>query len=281
MGENPQEQNDWDSGTPPAIWHAPCEDVTTFKKEFLWFQVVEGSNDRIRSEVPPQHLPTHAGPAMRVEVMHGDYAWNPWSMKEIPGGWRAEARAWTEHESDKVISYRWSTMLSPEYPQNPQVADPNAPPERQGKPIWQVITQWHQGDNDPGTFPPVAFIIEGDKIKLDLNRLKEGTSESEEAGEWPVCDLDPGEWHHFRADIRWHRSEGTVQVWHNEAPVEFDVNGEKVQQLTGRSTVYALENQSSTPEVYMKIGLYREAWMTESPGAFILYHDEVYREEVS
>lgn len=52
-------------------------------------------------------------------------------------------------------------------------------------------------------------------------------------------------------------------------------------QLTGRSTVYALENQSTLPEVYMKIGLYREAWKTEPAGAFILYHDEVYREKVS
>lgn len=43
-------------------WYAPCNDVTTPGKEFVWVQVPKGTNDRLQS-VAVQ--PTKLGNAMR------------------------------------------------------------------------------------------------------------------------------------------------------------------------------------------------------------------------
>jgi hypothetical protein len=73
-------------------WYAPCNDVTTPGTEFVGIHVPKGTTDRLQG-VPVQ--PAKNGNAMRVEVRHGDIAWNPHANNgngaPIPGGWRAEA----------------------------------------------------------------------------------------------------------------------------------------------------------------------------------------------
>jgi len=80
---------------------------------------------------------------MRAEVLQGDVAWNPRANNgqgaEIPGGWRAEAVGPEELQGNHAVRYEWSTMLDLNY-----AADPGW---LMGKGIWQVIFQWHQGNN--------------------------------------------------------------------------------------------------------------------------------------
>jgi hypothetical protein len=112
--------------------------------------VPKGTNDRLQS-VGVQ--PAKWGDTIRAEVRNGDFAWNPYANNgqgaQIGGGWRAEAIGPTEYTSSAAVMYHWSTMLPINYVNDPRiddVADPN-----NGKPTWQVIFQWHQGDSRGGS----------------------------------------------------------------------------------------------------------------------------------
>jgi hypothetical protein len=273
-------------------WYAPCSDVTTKNVEFVRFEVPKGTADRLVSD-PVQ--PAKLGNAMRVEVRPGDWAWNPDANNgagaQIPGGWRAEAQGPSEFQTAMPVHYEWSTMLDPGYANDPRIDDPNDP--NLGKPIWQVIFQWHQGETDQGSVPPVAFIIVGDSILLDLHRHDPGDpAASIQVGQWSIASLDRGIWHDFAADIRWHQTEGSVRVWHNGIPVTFSPQvppdaptepkypNQPTETLAGLETLFPPQSVASGPaHVYMKLGLYRKAVTTTPAGPFVLYHDEISRSE--
>lgn len=273
-------------------WYAPCNDITTPGKEFVWLQVRQGTSDRLQS-VPVQ--PAKLGNAMRVEVRNGDFAWNPYANNgqgaQIGGGWRAEAVGPTEHETATAVIYNWSTMLTPTYVNDPRIDDATDP--NNGKPTWQVIFQWHQGDSDQGGAPPIAFIIIGNNILLDLHRPDPANeSNSLHVGQWPVATLDRGTWHDFAASIRWHTTDGSIKVWHNGQPVIFNPQvpaefpnqapypAQATDTLTGLGTLFPPKaNSTSAASAYMKVGLYRKAVNTNPVGPFVLYHDEVERYE--
>jgi hypothetical protein len=103
-------------------------------------------------------------------------------------------------------------MLDPNYAADPRLAN--------GSRTWQVIFQWHQGDNDQGGSPPVALIIVGDHIYLDVETVQ--GSASVQVGQWPLAALDCGTRHDFAAEIKWHPTDGTIKVWHNGRPITFD-----------------------------------------------------------
>ncbi|MGH3687762.1 MAG: polysaccharide lyase [Pseudonocardiaceae bacterium] len=177
---------------------APCNSLSEWRS----IQVPAGTTDRLQIVPAPLGKSAHA---LRAEVRDGDVAVNS-KRDPIAGGWRAEVVGPTETQSSTTVRYTWSTLLDPTYPANPKGSD--------GKPIWQVITQWHQGDADKGASPPIAFIIVGEEIRLHLNK-PDGT----EVGQYRVADLARGTWHDFQVDVRWALSGGTVKVWHNGQPV--------------------------------------------------------------
>jgi hypothetical protein len=231
-------------------WAAPGESLS----EWNSIQVRAGTTDRFMIVPAPLGNSPHA---MRAEVRDGDVAVNPYNGQPIAGGWRAEGVGPViESQSSQTVRYTWSTMLDSAYPANPIGSD--------GKPIWQVITQWHQGDNDQGASPPVAFIIEGEQILLHLTR-PDGT----DAGKHPVASLARGSWHHFQMDIRWALS-GSVTVWHN---------GAQVLPPTPAQTLFPQKNSTLPGTAYFKMGLYRKAISLNPPttGKFVVYHDEVRR----
>jgi hypothetical protein len=257
-------------------WQAPCNDPAA---EFRAIQVHRNTTDRLIS-FPVQ--PAEDGNAMRVEVLQGDVAWNPAANggqgAEIAGGWRAKAVGPEEHQADESVRYEWSTMFDPNYAQNPVGTD--------GHPIWQVVFQFHQGDNDQGGSPPVAFIIFNDKVYLDVQTVQNGASV--QMGQWPIADLNRGTWHDFAAEIKWHPTDGTIKVWYDGQPVNFDpvpsdaTGGNFPQQttdtLTGLPTLFPPQQNSPDPSsVYMKAGLYRKAINSKPAQTFVLYHDEIKR----
>jgi hypothetical protein len=246
------------AGTAPAsaatecpyqqTWAAPGESLT----EWNSIQVPAGTTDRLTIVPAPLGKSPHA---LRAEVRDGDVAVNS-AGQPIAGGWRAEGVGPVESQSSQTVRYTWSTMLDSAYPVDPVGTD--------GKPIWQVITQWHQGDNDQGASPPVAFIIVGEQIRLHLNRA-DGT----EVGQYAVAPLDRGTWHDFQMDVRWALTGGSIKVWHNGTPVL---------DLPSVPTLFPQQQNPSLPgTAYFKMGLYRKAVTTPTTGRFVVYHDEVRR----
>jgi hypothetical protein len=211
---------------------------------------------------------------MRVEVRDGDVAWNPHANGgaggPIAGGWRAEVVGPEEVASSTWLRYQWWTLFDASYPVNPVVT---APGGEQGKPIWQVVTQWHQGDNDTGSSPPVALIVVKDSVALHLNR-----HDGSEVGVWPIAPLARGTWHRFRLDVRWHLTDGMIRMWHNGVRVQFPRGGQSTTVLTGLETLFPAQPGSShAPTTYLKMGLYRKAAPDNAPAPFIVYHDDATR----
>jgi hypothetical protein len=266
-------------------WYAPCNDLSP-GVEWSSIQVRKGTVNRLISVAvqPPKN-----GNAMRAEVLDGDVAWNPKANggkgAEIPSGWRAEAVGPTEYSSDSDVRYDWSTMLDPNYVNDPRIAAGNDA----GKRTWQVITQWHQGDHDQGASPPIAFTIVGDNIRLHLDKHDPADQDNSiEVGQWPVATLDRGTWHDFRAEIRWHLTDGSIKVWHNGQRQTFQPQpqpgGEPpyprkaTDTLTGLETLFPPKTGSAeAPSAYLKAGLYRRGDATIPPGPYVLFHDEFSR----
>ncbi|WP_448612459.1 heparin lyase I family protein [Geodermatophilus sp. URMC 60] len=282
-------------------WHAPCDDVTTRGKEFRKFEIPKDTIDRLQSAAVQ---PAKRGNAMRVEVLHGDIAWNPDTRTPISGGWRAEASQpaqgpYLEFQGDTPIRYEWSTMLDPGYPTDPRVhyPDPNHPKHADHRRrIWQVIFQWHQSGDDVGGSPSIGFIIWDGYIRLTVHRHDPNDeTTSIHVGRWPIAPMARGTWHDFAAEIKWHLTDGSIKVWHNGSPVIFnpqtpDSPGEPdyptapTDTLTNLGTLYPHKKRPpnappplNPPLMYLKVGLYRRADTTEPAGPFRLYHDEIAR----
>lgn len=234
-------------------WSAPGNNVSEWRS----LQIPADPPARVRITSPPT---PKSGTALRAEVRDGDVAVNSAGMP-IPGGWRAEAVGPEEAASEQPVRYEWSTLLDTSYPANPIGSD--------GRPIWQVITQWHQGDADVGGSPPIALIIVGDEIRLHLHRSDPADpNNSVEVGQYPVATLARGTWHDFRLEVRWALTGGSAKIWHNGL-VAADV--QNIQTLFPSRA-----NAAVAGTTYMKMGLYRKA-SPVGAGPFILYHDEARR----
>jgi hypothetical protein len=206
------------------------------------------------------------GRAFHVDVRDGDVAVNS-RGQPIPGGWRAEGIGPTEAESSQVIRYEWNTRFDPQYPTNPVGTD--------GKPIWQVFAQWHQGDGEAGSFPPVAFIIENGGLWLDISKINPNDpTTSIDLPNHRVADLDPGQWHHFRVDVKWSLTHGCIAVWHDDNLIPGVPRDIATLYPAGTSAPKVGEPGT----VYLKMGLYRKPTTTGAAGTkFVLHHDEIKR----
>jgi hypothetical protein len=169
-------------------------------------------------------------------------------------------------------------MLDPKYVNDPRIAAG----KDAGKRTWQVITQWHHGKYEQGVIPPIAFTIVGDNIFLHLSK------HNIEVGQWPIATLDRGTWHDFRAEIRWHLTDGSIKVWHNGQRQTFQPQPQPGGQppyppnatdtLTHLETLFPPTPGSTVaPSAYLKAGLYRRGDATKPPGPYIIYHDEFSR----
>lgn len=239
-------------------WAAPGDALS----EWASVQVPAGTTDRLQSVPAPSG---GVGRAFQVHVRDGDVAVNS-GGQPIPGGWRAEGIGPTEAESSQVIRYEWNTRFDPQYPTNPVGTD--------GKPIWQVFAQWHQGDGEAGSFPPVAFIIENGGLWLDISKINPNDpTTSIDLPNHRVADLDPGQWHHFRVDVKWSLTHGCIAVWHDDKLIH---ESPDIATLYPAGTSAPKVSQPGT--VYLKMGLYRKPTSTGPAGTkFVLHHDEVKR----
>ena len=238
-------------------WHAPGNSLS----EWNSIQVAAGSNDRLQIVQPPV---VKSGTAFRAEVRDGDVAVNA-NGQPIGGGWRAEGVGPVEIHSGDTVRFTWSTMLDAAYSVNPVGAN--------GQAIWQVITQWHQTDQDGGASPPVAFIIVQNQILLHLHRFDPANLlGSIEVGQYPVAtDLARGAWDDFQMDVRWALVGGWVKVWHN---------GVLMQDISPVATLFPRKADVNQPgSNYLKMGLYRKPTPATPSGPFVLYHDEVRRSQ--
>lgn len=233
-------------------WFAPCDSLSEWRSR----QVPAGTSDRL--QIVPDPAGAQNNKVLRVEVRDNDVAVNG-AGNPIPGGWRAEVVGPDEDGSGRWARYGWSTMLTSDYPVNPVGAD--------GKAIWQVITQWHQGDSDVGGSPPLAFIIVNDEIRLHVHRSDPNNpNNSLEVGQYFVTGLGRATWHKFEMDVRWAVADGWVRVRHN---------GVQKVDLKGIQTLFPPRaGATRPPSVYLKMGLYRKATPAGS-GRFVLYHDNV------
>jgi hypothetical protein len=250
-------------------WLAPCDDVETPGNEWLKFEVVRDSHDRLMSVRAPLNRP---GNAMRVHVFnHDKQAWNPVAQEEVVGGWRAEAIAIPQESASLLPTrYSWATHFPVDYPGNPL----NDKAER----IWQVFAQWHHG-GEHGS-PPIAFAVRDDHVALELRRedgsaVFQGPLHPNEDHE--IAPLQAGtKWHEFQIEIYWHPLDGWIRLHYDGEPFVFTLNdGSPALELTGLQTLFP-----ATPTAYFKLGLYRKPDPAEgSPEPdFILFHDDASRD---
>lgn len=264
-------------------WYAPCDNVGPGSPEFVTYHRAGGHVDRLRSD-PVQ--PPRAGLALRAEHVDGELGVR--DDGHVIGGWRSEVVGPFETAREDAVRYEWSTLLPESYPVDARVNDGG---KDHGKRAWQVLCQWHQGDNDRGGPPPIAFTVVGDQIMLNLHRHHPDLLvESIQRGEWPLAPLDRGTWHRFSVEIVWNVGQGSIRVWHNDVPVVFQPQsppsspGEPVfpvqatEVLTGLETLFPPQGQKP-PEAYQKAGIYRRDVPTQPPGPFVIYHDEFARFE--
>jgi hypothetical protein len=249
-----------------VTWSAPGQAIS----EWEHIQVVKNTTDRLQSLPAPTG---GTGNAFKFTVLDQDQLPVGDKCQTIGGGWRAEGVGPHEQPSNKVIRYEWNTRFENGFPESPVDASP------QKNPVWVIFTQWHQKDpansQTPaiGSSPPIEFIIEKGMLKLHLNSASSQPGPSIEFAKADLAPVSPGTWHHWRADIQWSPTDGSVKVWH-DGIVKYDSTNPKVQV----QTVFADPDSTGEPgDSYLKVGLYRKP--VDGPGPWVIWHDEFKRLE--
>lgn len=315
-GDNPPlTEFQYDPAAEAQRWHASFDALDNFKIE-----TIAGNPGRLVCVDPTGYdLPVLNGTALRAEVHDGDQAVNQDNGDLIGGGWRAEVLGPVESESDQIFRYTWHTMFNGDYPQLPHGWHPAKEPENlhryHMRQIWQVFFQWHQGQHDLGSSPPVGFIIEKDSLYFNLEKLSaDDPLTSVRRGAWELGPIRRGEWHSFQLDIRWHLTNGLVRLKYNGTQVCFKRQTpgwppgadafplEDTEELAGIPTMFPAKDEIEDankqlvknpfpPSVYLKAGHYRPMVQTRRPkldvtpveleetalGPYIVYHDELDR----
>lgn len=238
-----------------VTWSALGQDVS----EWQSIQVRMNTQDRIQSLPAPSGGTDHA---FKFAVWNDDKAVNN-SCGSTGDGWRAEGVGPTEQASDRTIRYEWNTLFEQGFPGSP--VDANA------QPIWVLFTQWHQKDPSTGNSPPIAFIVQDNKLRLVLTKVDKtnpNPNQSMEVGRYDLAPFSTGVWHHWRAEIRWSLTDGSIKVWHD---------GSVVQDLAPVQTIFPTSpSQLDQPgDSYLKVGVYRKPVKSTEP--WVVWHDEFKR----
>ena len=239
-------------------WSAPGQAIS----EWEHLQVRKNTTDRIQS------LPAPSGgvdKAFRFEVRKDDFAVND-ACGLIGSGWRAGGVGPHEQESNRTIRYEWNTLFEQGFP--------GSPVDSSGHEVWVLFTQWHQKDPSTGDSPPIAFIIQNNKLRLVLTKVDNTNPDpahSVEVNRYDLAPFSTGVWHHWRAEIRWALKDGSIKVWHDDSVV---------QDLAHVQTVFPISpGQLDQPgDSYLKVGLYRKP-VDPPAGPWVVWHDEFKRLE--
>lgn len=247
----------WPWWPPSRLWR------TTFSSPF------DDLNEWPNWHVPPGtvHFPAHPddrlqieavpgrGNTLRVEVRPGDVAHNSkGNGTPVNPGWRAEVvNANIADRDGQKVRYSWASQIPSEVAPSPE-----------GPGVWQVLTQWHQGDNDGVVGPPqIECVVKGHAIHLHLN--------SPTAAVNPVADVRlvddwrDGQWHAFTMTVLWSTIDGYIDI---------SVDGSHKATLKHQPTLhYAASGQPGT--VYPKMGIYRSATGADTK---LAYHDYFLRQ---
>lgn len=231
----------------------PCNVLTEWEN----IQVPCYTDDRL------QIVPDPVDPAnnvLRAHAQNRDVAVNS-EGAPIPGGWRAEVVGGDDDNSHPHVRYRWRTLFDHSYP----AVD--------GEEIWQVVAQWHQGDQDQGSSPPVAFGVDDDMLCLDIHDV------TGQRMRHHLVDLNRGHWHELTVDVWWTtvQAEGWVELRHPDlsAVRRFD----NVQTLFPRQEDSSGEPLPGEPSVYFKMGIYRKS-VCHPEDTFVVYHDDFERQVI-
>jgi hypothetical protein len=241
-----------------VTWSAPGQAIS----EWEHLQVRKNTTDRI------QFLPAPSGgvdKAFRFEVRKDDFAVND-ACGLIGSGWRAGGVGPHEQESNRTIRYEWNTLFEQGFP--------GSPVDSSGHEVWVLFTQWHQKDPSTGDSPPIAFIIQNNKLRLVLTKVDNTNPDpahSVEVNRYDLAPFSTGVWHHWRAEIRWALKDGSIKVWHDDSVV---------QDLAHVQTVFPISpGQLDQPgDSYLKVGLYRKP-VDPPAGPWVVWHDEFKRLE--
>ncbi len=247
-------------------WGAPGENISEWCGDLH-----VGRPEAFVSVAAPEAPAGSVGRVFRARMENENDKWRDSS------GWRAEGVGPTDPPSDRPVRYQWATFFPDTYP-----ADPSGE-------LWQLFTQWHQQDEDfVGDSPPIAFIVSGENLCLDLRYVDpNGDLDSSlplPAPPEPVIFTSTPEagfrnrWHYFLVEIVWSLN-GSIRVWHSNTGFD-DLTGDPVYERTGFQAAFPTRSslEAGTPvpgSVYLKAGLYREEG-TVDPN-FVVYHDQFER----
>ncbi len=185
--------------------------------------------------------------------------------RKVNLGLRSEIAMYTGGTEGEEEWYSWRFMLDKEHENNS---------------TWEILGQWHQQpapgrtwDNSEdyiNSTPIISVVYHDGQIYLNATNKKYGI-EGIRSKEYPI---NLGEWHDIKFHINWSEgSEGFVETWIDDIPVEFNVDGvdDEFTKLDGHRLYYpTLMNVSGN---YIKVGTYRSK--SDSSGQSIVYYDDI------
>ena len=233
------------SGSPPSFSFDGGFDTGDFSQ---WADVERVAPDRIRLVSLPRRLGGHAA---LFEVRPGD--------KPSRSGERAEvARHFDGQEKEgDTFFYSFSFYLPGDWAQ-----------DQDG---YRIPFQFHGVNDDLGgrsTYPPVAldFVPQARKpngqgagglwLELhggDITRTGSPPGAMAEVLSQPI---QTGVWHDLILQVRWHRSDGAVTVWHKLGDQHSWV---MKAQIKSKATLQFITSPFSVSKVYLRQGLYRRS----------------------
>lgn len=241
-------------GPPPGLPPGTTPPIFSFDGGFdtgdfsQWADVERVATDRIKLVTTPRRLGSHAA---LFEVRSGD--------KPSSSGERAEvARHFDGQEKEgDVFFYSFSFYLPSDWAQ-----------DQDG---YRIPFQFHGVNDDLGgrsTYPPVAldFVPQARKpngqgagglwLELHGGDITRTSSPGGAMAEVLRQPIQTGVWHDLILQIKWHRSDGAVTVWHKLGDQR---SWTQTTQIKSKPTLQFITSPFSVSKVYLRQGLYRRA----------------------
>lgn len=212
-----------------------------------WADVERVAQDRIKLVTTPRRLGTYAA---LFEVRPGDSPSRSGERAEVARHFDGQ-----EKEGD-VFFYSFSFYLPSDWAQ-----------DQDG---YRIPFQFHGVNNDLGgrsTYPPVAldFVPAARKangqgagglwLELHGGDITRTNSPGGTMAEVLRQPIQTGVWHDLILQIKWHRSDGAVTVWHKLGDQH---SWTQTTQVRSKPTLQFITSPFSVSKVYLRQGLYRK-----------------------